>query len=170
MKRVTILLMALCLSPAATASHTWSGIDLCEVHQDRLPPGLTAAMLPEPQSTGAGLLQHYCTQCHNLPGPDRHTADEWRQVTTNMFMLMGVSHRFGGLMGHVEIMQQQDQGRLLAYLQHHAAQPADDQAPADTGQTLTSWVTRIWALLPFLLLTGLGMLRWWYNNRDKHHA
>jgi len=170
MKRIAILFMALCLSPAAMANHTWSGIDLCEVHKDRLPPGLTAAMLPEPQSTGAGLLQHYCTQCHNLPGPDRHSADEWHQVTANMFMLMEVSHRFGGLMGRVESLQQDEQTLLLAYLQRHAKRPTESKSINDTDPSKGARLAPLWVLLPFLLLTGLGMLRWWYNNRGTDHA
>ncbi len=171
MKHATFLFITLCLPFPAAASHTWADIDLCEIHKDRLPPGLTPGSLPEPLSPGAGLLQRYCTQCHNLPGPDRHTAAEWRRVTTNMFLLMDVSHRFGGLMGRVETMQQQEQELLLAYLQRHATQPADGQAPDNTGQSVTSWMTRIWALLPFLLLAGLGLLRWWrHSHTDTNHA
>jgi len=170
MKRATILLMALCLSPVATASHTWSGIDLCEAYKDRLPPGLTAEALPQSGSPSAKLLQHYCTQCHNLPGPDRHTATEWRQVTANMFMLMEVSHRFGGLMGRVESMRENEQAQLLAYLQRHAARPEQSKTVNDVDGSKDSRLTPLWVLLPFLLLTGLGMLRWWYSSRGKHHA
>lgn len=120
MKRIILLLMIFCLPQPVAASHPSAGIDLCEIHKDKLPPGLTAESLPDPQSPGAALLHQYCTQCHNLPGPDRHTAGEWREVTPKMFLLMDVSHRFGGLMGRVEIMQREEQERLLVYLERHA--------------------------------------------------
>ncbi|WP_240992139.1 hypothetical protein [endosymbiont of Riftia pachyptila] len=171
MKGSTLMILILSLPLPATASHTWSGIDLCEVHKDKLPPGLTVESLPDSQSPEASLLQRFCTQCHNLPGPDRHTAAEWREVASKMFLLMDVSHRFGGLMGRVETMQKQEQERLLAYLQHHAMQSIDQEAPADIHRLNHPWLTRIWVLGPFLLLTGLGLLRWWRDRHtDKNHA
>jgi cytochrome c5 len=59
-----------------------------------LPPaGFTAAALPEPHSTGAGLLQAYCTQCHWLPTPQMHSAVEWpillRRMELRMSLLEG---------------------------------------------------------------------------------
>ena len=120
MKRIALLFLILALPPPVIASHGWAGFDLCEVHKDKLPPGLTAESLPAPQSRGAALLHQYCTQCHNLPGPDRHTAAEWRGVTSKMFMLMDVSHQFGGLMGKVEVIPRAQQEILRTYLESHA--------------------------------------------------
>ena len=80
-------------------------------------------------------------------------------------MLMGVSHRFGGLMGKVETLQARDQEILLVYLERHAADPVTDKTPDDNHVIGRSSVTGILALLPFLLLTGLGLLRWWRNVR-----
>lgn len=62
-----------------------------------LPPsGFTPADLPEPNSTGAGLLQAYCTQCHWLPTPRMHSADEWpillRRMVLRMNLLEGRVH------------------------------------------------------------------------------
>ncbi|RDH84214.1 MAG: hypothetical protein DIZ78_13065 [endosymbiont of Escarpia spicata] len=177
------MLMIFCLPQSVAANHPWVGIDLCEVHKDKLPPGLTLESLPEAQSPEAGLLQRYCTQCHNLPGPDRHTTAEWREVAAKMFLLMDVSHRFGGLMGRVEIMQSEEQERLLVYLEHHAIDgagvkppdPRHDSQHALRGLTPTPgvdqpdphWLTRLWVLVPFLLLMGLGLFRWWSHS---HHA
>ncbi|RDH87277.1 MAG: hypothetical protein DIZ77_15720 [endosymbiont of Seepiophila jonesi] len=182
------MLMIFCLPQPVAASHPWVGIDLCEVHKDKLPPGLTAESLPDPQSPGAALLHQYCTQCHNLPGPDRHTAAEWREVTAKMFLLMDVSHRFGGLMGRVEIMQREQQARLLAYLEsnatvrgriegggvkppyprHYSQHVLRSLAPTPgVDQPDPHWLTRLWVLVPFLLLMGLGLFRWW---RHSHHA
>ncbi|RLJ20541.1 hypothetical protein DJ031_05510 [bacterium endosymbiont of Escarpia laminata] len=166
------MLMIFCLPQPVAASHPSAGIDLCEVHKDKLPPGLTAESLPEPHSKGAGLLHQYCTQCHNLPGPDRHTAAEWREVTPKMFLLMDVSHRFGGLMGQVEIMQREEQEHLLVYLERHALPSAGQVATADTFQSNQPWLTRLWALIPFLLLMVLGLLRWWggWRGDNNNHA
>lgn len=172
MKRIILLLMIFCLPQPVAASHPSAGIDLCEVHKDKLPPGLTAESLPEPHSKGAGLLHQYCTQCHNLPGPDRHTAAEWRELTPKMFLLMDVSHRFGGLMGRVEIMQGEEQEGLLNYLERHALPSAGQEATADTVQSNHPWLTRLWTLIPFLLLMVLGLLRWWggWRRDNNNHA
>lgn len=165
MKRTAILLMILFMPLPVAASHTWADIDLCEVYKDKLPPGLTAASLPEAHSPGAALLNQFCTQCHNLPGPDRHTAAEWRDLASNMFMLMEVASRFGGLMGKAETMQTQDQEILLAYLERHATQSTISKKPVDSDAIGHPWLTRTLALLPFQLLTGLGLLRWWRTFR-----
>jgi len=170
MNRVGLLLMILFMSLPVSASHTWADIDLCEVYKDKLPPGLTAESLPGAHSPGAVLLNRYCTQCHNLPGPDRHTAAEWREVASKMFMLMDVSNRFGGLMGKVETLQVQDREILLAYLERHATSSIIGKKPADTEVAENQWLTRTLALLPFLLLTGLGLLRWWRNLRSDHKS
>ncbi|MCU7843930.1 MAG: hypothetical protein KZQ93_08835 [Candidatus Thiodiazotropha sp. (ex Monitilora ramsayi)] len=155
--------LLLILSLPVAASHTWAEIDLCEVYKDTLPPGLTAESLPEAQAPGAALLNRYCTQCHNLPGPDRHTTVEWHDVASRMFMLMDVSNRFGGLMGRVDTMQPQDQKLLLAYLQRHSANSIVDYEPDTGGVDGHPWLTRSLALLPFLVLMGVGLLRWWRN-------
>ena len=36
-----------------------------------------AQTIPEPESPGARLFKQRCTQCHGLPGPKRHTAEQW---------------------------------------------------------------------------------------------
>ncbi len=165
MKRA-LLLLILALPLPAAASHGWAGYDLCEVYKDRLPPGLTRESLPAPQSPGAALLARYCTQCHNLPGPDRHTAAEWREVTAKMFLLMDVSHRFGGLMGRVEILPAPQQGILLAYLQEHASPPSTDTGkPADGASRLL----RLLPLVPLALLIGLGVVRGWKRRHGTLH-
>ncbi|MES9855414.1 MAG: hypothetical protein ABW166_02260 [Sedimenticola sp.] len=186
------LLLILFLPLPLSASHTWADIDLCEVYKDKLPPGLTPESLPEAHSQGAELVNRYCSQCHNLPAPDRHTTTEWQGVAANMFMLMDLSNRFGGLMGRVETMQQQEQEIVLAYLARHATNAgrgrsqttlpdhtdpaslqgltptpeADDEADDEAAKS--SWLTPTLPLLPFLLLMGLGLLRWWRTPRSGH--
>lgn len=158
-------LMIMWLPLSVSASHNWADIDLCEVYKDKLPPGLTLEGLPEAQSRGAFLLNRYCTQCHNLPGPDRHTSSEWQEVTDKMFMLMDVSSRFGGLTGKVEALQRQEQEIVRSYLKRHAAKSIVDKTADSDSNNGTPWLKRSLTLLPILLLTGLGLLRWRRNRR-----
>ncbi|CUB07480.1 hypothetical protein [Tepidiphilus thermophilus] len=86
-----------------------------------LPPGVDPALLPEPHSAGARILEYYCTQCHNLPGPGMHTAAEWPQVLGRMNMRMQM---MSGMMG-VAAPNSAELDILLDYLQKHAQQPID---------------------------------------------
>ncbi|MBC8284559.1 MAG: cytochrome C [Nitrospinae bacterium] len=40
--------------------------------------------VPEPESPGAKLYLEKCTQCHGLPGPKRHTAEQWDHLLVMM--------------------------------------------------------------------------------------
>ena len=52
-----------------------------------LPPtNVSRSGLPEPNSTGAGLLEVYCTQCHWLPTPQMHSSDEWDILLRRMLL------------------------------------------------------------------------------------
>lgn len=170
MRRLILLLGLLCFAWCAAASHAWSKVDLCARYPERLPPGLTAQQLPEPHSTGAGLLQRYCTRCHNLPGPDRHSPAEWRELVPKMFMLMEVANRFGSQKGEIERMSAVEQGVLLAYLQRHAGDSRIDVPPAGIWQRLEPWLGRGVALLPVLLLTLFGLARWRRQIRRDYQA
>ena len=109
-----------CLS--ALASHSYGGLDLCALYPEVMPPGLEPKDLPQPESQGAGLLQTYCSQCHALPGPGRHTADEWQAVLDKMILLMDVASRFGGLMGTVKVPSAGEGEVLRTYLTNNALQ------------------------------------------------
>ena len=88
---------------------------------DALPPGIDPAHLPEPNSSGAHLLQQFCMQCHNPPGPGLHTAPEWPQVLGRMNMRMQMMR---GMMG-VAAPDPVQLEILLGYLQRHAQKPID---------------------------------------------
>ncbi len=45
--------------------------------------------VPEPESPGAKLYLKKCTQCHGLPGPKRHTAEQWDHLLVMMESFMG---------------------------------------------------------------------------------
>lgn len=126
MKRVLTQLLAVSLVAFAAvgqASHDWGGIDVCTAYRGTAPPGIDPATLPEAQSRGATLLQQYCTQCHQLTGPGRHTAEEWPAVLERMRMLMDVSRRFRGLMGSIQMPDREELRALGEYLSAHALQP-----------------------------------------------
>lgn len=81
-----------------------------------LPPGIDPGLLPEPQSKGAQALRHYCTQCHGLPGPGLHTANEWPAVVDRMNRRMQMMK---GMM-RIEAPTPAELEPLVAYLQRHA--------------------------------------------------
>ncbi len=92
---------------------------------DVLPPGIDPALLPEPQSQGALLLARYCSQCHNLPGPGTHTAEEWPAVVERMNrrMQMMSGPDMMGMM--VESPDESELQAILRYLQEYAQKPID---------------------------------------------
>ncbi|HEY5648869.1 MAG TPA: cytochrome c [Nitrospiria bacterium] len=84
-------------------------------------PGFSTDQLPDPESEEAGLLLRYCTQCHNLPSPATHGAEEWPEVVERMDRHMKMAA--GG--GHREMMRikrptPKELGMIEAYLQTHA--------------------------------------------------
>ncbi len=121
--------------------------------QEILPPGLPPELLPEAQSTGAKLLQRYCTQCHLLPGPGRHTTEEWPAVLARMLKRM--DHMSGGMMsmmmGRIDTPSIAEQRTLRDYLQRHAQKAIDPaQFPAldntAAGQAFAATCSRCHAL------------------------
>lgn len=92
---------------------------------DVLPPGIDPALLPESQSQGALLLARYCSQCHNLPGPGTHTAEEWPAVVErmNLRMQMMSGPDMMGMM--IDSPDESELQVILRYLQEHAQKPID---------------------------------------------
>jgi len=88
---------------------------------DQLPPGIDAADLPGPQSQGAKLLAHYCTQCHDLPPPVLHTSGEWPKVFARMDRRMKMMSR----MGSIQSPTDQERTTILNYLRRHAADASE---------------------------------------------
>ena len=116
--RALFILLFICNS--ALANHSFGGLDMCALYPETMPPGITVDQLPGNNKTDITLMQTYCTQCHELPGPGRHTAEEWPQVLDHMFTLMDVASKFGGLMGHVKNPDIKERRQLGNYLQQHA--------------------------------------------------
>lgn len=127
------------LSAPALASHPWGGVDICAARRDIMPPGIDPALLSEPASKGAQVLQRTCTQCHKLPGPGRHTREEWPMVLTRMETLMKVSRFYRGLLGPVAMPDAGERAALRDYLDAHALRPLPPRAaglPTDGTERL----------------------------------
>jgi cytochrome c5 len=95
-----------------------------------LPPeGLTAESLPEPASRGAQLMVAYCTQCHALPTPAMHAAQDWPGVMRRMWVRIDMMH---GELG-VAAPSAGDRVALLTYTLAHALRVAEN-LPAGRGR------------------------------------
>lgn len=62
----------------------WGGMTEGMMMGGEMPRGVDPAQLPEPQSTGARLVNQYCAQCHGLPTPALHSAPGWSPVVGRM--------------------------------------------------------------------------------------
>lgn len=112
----SLLLVFMLNSSSVFASHSFGGLDMCAVYPEIMPPGLTPELLPNAGGPDAVLMETYCTQCHALPGPGRHTAEQWPQALDRMFVLMDVADRFGGLLGNVKTPSLVERDQLSRYL------------------------------------------------------
>ena len=90
-----------------------------------LPPGIKSGDLPEPDSEGAKLLGRFCTQCHDLPSPLMHTADEWRTVAERMFKRTSMMSGMGGMgmMMRLEAPSERERQSILEFLTSHSLKP-----------------------------------------------
>jgi len=68
--------------------------------------------LPDQQSKQAQLYKHYCSQCHALPSPRAHTAQEWPSVVARMKQTMTTQ---GKMPPDNEQLEE-----ILGYLQRYA--------------------------------------------------
>ena len=126
-KKLQLLLVILFISPLASASHSVGGLDMCALYPEVMPPGLPTEHIPDIGSQPAQLMQTYCTQCHELPGPGRHTAEEWPLVLQRMLTLMDVANRFGGLMGNIKKPNHEESELLQQYLTRYALKPLEQK-------------------------------------------
>jgi len=105
-----------------------------------LPPGIKPEELPDPDSKGAHLLTHYCDQCHYLPAPGMHTAEEWPLVANRMFVRMSMMSGMGEMgMMSIERPSIEEQREILAYLKTHSLRPISPEAlpsPESKGAVL----------------------------------
>ena len=104
-----------------------------------LPPSIKPQDLPDPESQGAKLLSTYCAQCHHLPSPRMHAAEDWPRVAGRMLMRERMMAQMRGMMMQVKAPTPQDEEALLQYLKTHAMQalgPGAVPAPDSPGAAL----------------------------------
>ena len=94
-----------------------------------IPKGLNPDALPSPDSRGAAMLTLYCVQCHDLPTPAMHTAEEWEVVVNRMEKEM--QRRRGGVLIRVMMPPEKDWQILRSYLTDNAQQPLDESQYPD---------------------------------------
>lgn len=87
---------------------------------DMLPPGITPEDLPAPGSPGSKLLVRYCSQCHGVPSPAMHSAEEWPRIADRMFHRMSMMSGMMGMMMNVESPTSEERQMIVAYLKTHA--------------------------------------------------
>jgi cytochrome c5 len=138
----------------------WVRADMIE-----LPEGVPARELPDPESPGAGLAGRYCSQCHGIPTPKRHSAEDWMPTLRRMFARMDHMSRMGGMDGMmgrgmrgrvrmpmgmhgVRSPTVEEQRLIVAYYQTHALRTIEPAAlPTGQGAALFSdWCSRCHAL------------------------
>lgn len=62
----------------------------------------------------------YCTQCHNLPSPKMHAAEDWPRVAGRMLARERMMAGMRGMMMSVKTPTPQEEEVLLQYLKTHA--------------------------------------------------
>lgn len=115
----------------------------------QLPPGIDPGKLPDSTSNGARLLGHFCTQCHELPGPGMHTAQEWSGVVARMNLRMQMmSGR--SMMHDIKAPSDSELKILVIYLQKYAQQAIDKTQYTDlnspAGKSFSSTCSQCHAL------------------------
>ena len=81
-------------------------------------PSSDPAQLPDRNSEGSRLLSKYCTQCHGLPDPARHSAAGWPPVVARMIRRMKWVSNNGTMT--IETPGESELKTLNDYLQKHA--------------------------------------------------
>ena len=137
--RIALLAPAACLLLAAhaarpadeiaAAKYRWAQSPQGAMLERILPPAIEAVQLPEPRSAGAQLAAAYCVQCHYLPNPAMHSADNWPAVVARMVWRMEGRGNLGkvmqDMMADVKAPDAGEQATLTRYLQKHAQRELD---------------------------------------------
>ena len=100
--RFSLFLFLVLFSTGTRAEKPWQDSPHGPMLECIIPPGFTAAMLPEPKSRGAELTLRYCVQCHNLANPAMHDAARWPSVVRRMVPRMEGKGNMGKLMSEID--------------------------------------------------------------------
>jgi cytochrome c5 len=105
--------------------------------------GIAREDLPEPESRGAELYSKYCNQCHSLPSPKAHSAQEWEESFRRMDARMQRMGRMRMMamcrMMNIQAPTSSEKKAILDYLQRHALKTIKKEAlpaPESTGALL----------------------------------
>lgn len=150
MRRAILVMMALSTVACRPANPSGQAVDTTSGHglsrRDELllaaanvalpPPGVTAADLPEPQSSGAQLVARYCAQCHELPSPAMHSATDWPSIVRRMWL------RSEGLSSvlAVKVPTVGERFTVMEYLTANALKVSGANLPAGQGRDAFSQV------------------------------
>lgn len=85
----------------------------------QMPKGADPLQLPEPQSKGAQLINHFCTQCHGLPMPALHSDIGWPPVVNRMSLRMEWITINNGKMGIFDPTPAEVK-TIIEYMQKHS--------------------------------------------------
>lgn len=94
-----------------------------------MPKGISPNMLPNPDSVGAMTLMQVCSQCHGLPAPGLHVANEWPIVVNRMKMHMKWSDKWMD----IDIPSENELTTVLDYLQKNAQVSINKEDYTDLG-------------------------------------
>jgi cytochrome c2 len=135
--RFSLFPLLLLVSVTARADKPWQDSPHGPMLERIIPPGFTAAMLPEPDSAGAKLTLRYCVQCHNLANPAMHDAGRWPSVVARMVPRMEGKGNMGKLMSEmmagVTAPSPADEQAIVAYHRKHAQRPLDPKKLPDVN-------------------------------------
>ncbi|TCV78223.1 hypothetical protein [Sulfurirhabdus autotrophica] len=97
----------------------WGGMTEGMMMGGAMPRGVDPAQLPEPQSSGARLVNQYCTQCHGIPTPALHSAPGWAPVVGRMNARMQWMKQNSGMA--IAAPTPEELQVVLGYMQANAA-------------------------------------------------
>ncbi|MDW3094694.1 MAG: hypothetical protein R8G33_03375 [Gammaproteobacteria bacterium] len=92
-----------------------------------MPQGILPTLLPDNPSEGAQTLIKNCAQCHGLPAPGLHTAQEWPSVVQRMKMHISWSKKWM----QINVPDEQELNLITNYLQEHAQTQIDATVHTD---------------------------------------
>lgn len=125
----------------------WSGSGHGPMLARILPEVLLPTQLPQPDSIGARLTGLYCVQCHNLPNPAMHEAQDWARIVRRMVPRMEGRGNLGPLMA--EMMRgpgrtarqlaapdRDEEREIVRYLQRNGQREIDASARPELAASL----------------------------------
>lgn len=117
-----VLALAAAACKAGEPEGAWVRADMMT-----LPAGVRSSELPDPGSRGASLAAEFCSQCHGVPSPKRHSASDWIPTLRRMFSRMDHMSSMGGMMGGRGMMRGRGRGDMPMGM-HGVDAPSEEEA------------------------------------------